>query len=180
MRLERLLTGSLLSNPALTAIIRAILEVCERFVGQVERWGSDVLPALLFEGSLTGRGDRVGEMVKERQGLVSEINETLRTLLESFYEQLSLSTTQQPFSAAADASKSMLYNASMATTSGFQTFVRMKRGKRLAGDEEVRRHVERLLLRLDFNGGFSNSKFRRDAGRANAGNEEILRQGGLA
>ena len=72
--LERLLTGSLLSNPALTAIIRGILEICERFVAQVERWGGDILPALLFEGSLAAGGDRVGEMVKERQAVVAELN----------------------------------------------------------------------------------------------------------
>lgn len=74
--LERLLTGCLLSNPALTAIIRPILEVCERFVAQVERWGGDVLPALLSEGSLTaGGGDEVGAMVKERWAVVDEIHE---------------------------------------------------------------------------------------------------------
>lgn len=73
--LERLLTGSLLSNPALTAIIRMILEICERFVAQVERWGGDILPALLFEGSLAAGGDRVGEMVKERHAIVADINE---------------------------------------------------------------------------------------------------------
>ncbi|OBZ78964.1 Gamma-tubulin complex component 4 [Grifola frondosa] len=126
--LERLLTGSLLSNPALTNIIRMILE-------------------------------------------------TLYKLLVSFYEQLSISTTQQPFSATADASKSMLYNASMANTTGFHTFLRLKRGKRLEGDEEVRRHIERLLLRLDFNGGFSSPKADR---AAKTEGEEILKQGGLA
>jgi len=73
--LERLLTGCLLSNPALTAIIRPIFEVCERFVAQVERWGGDVLPALLFEGSLAGDGaDSVGALVKERWAIVAEIN----------------------------------------------------------------------------------------------------------
>ncbi len=73
--LERLLTGSLLSNPALTSTLRTILEVCERFVGQVERWGGDILPALLFEGSLAAGGDRVGELVEERKQIVAEINE---------------------------------------------------------------------------------------------------------
>lgn len=73
--LERLLTGSLLSNFALTAIIRSILEICERFVAQVERWGGDILPALLLEGSLAVGGDRIGKMVEERRGVVSEINE---------------------------------------------------------------------------------------------------------
>lgn len=44
----------------------------------------------------------------------------------------------------------------------------------MEGDGEVRRHIERLLLRLDFNGSFSKAKLRRP-------DEEdgILRQGGL-
>ncbi|KAI9068692.1 gamma-tubulin ring complex protein [Trametes sanguinea] len=181
--LERLLTGSLLSNPALTHIIRMILEVCERFAAQVERWGGDVLPALLFEGSLAAdRAQKVGDMVAERYAIVGEIDEALQTLLEAFYEQLSLSTTLQPFSAtaAADATKSMLHNTSMANTTGFHTFVRGKRGKRLEGDEEVRRHVERLLLRLDFNGEFSNPRKRRRAAQRTTESEDILKQGGLA
>lgn len=73
--LERLVTGCLLSNPHLTAIIRLILEVCERFVAQVERWGGDILPALLFEGSIGAGADRVGEMVEERMAVVAEIND---------------------------------------------------------------------------------------------------------
>ncbi|CCL98083.1 uncharacterized protein FIBRA_00077 [Fibroporia radiculosa] len=174
--LERLLTGSLLSNPALTPILRSILEVCEHFVAQVERWDGDILPALLFEGSLATGEDDVGKMVRERHAALDDINKTLHGLLGSFYEQLSLSTTQQPFSAATDASKSMLYNASTANSSGFHTFVRNKRGKRLEGDEEVRRHVERLLLRLDFNGGFSEAKA---AGSFGSTDAEILKQGGL-
>ncbi|KAI0652417.1 gamma-tubulin ring complex protein [Trametes meyenii] len=178
--LERLLTGSLLANPALTNIIRMILEVCERFAAQVERWGGDVLPALLFEGSLAAGAQKVGDMVAERYAIVDEIDETLQTLLQAFYEQLSLSTTLQPFSAAADATKSMLHNTSMANTTGFHTFVRARRGKRLEGDEEVRRHVERLLLRLDFNGAFSNPRKKRRAGQGPQGSEDILKQGGLA
>ena len=79
--LERLLTGSLLSNPTLTSTIRLILEVCERFVGQVERWGGDILPALLFEGSLATGGDRVGELVEERRQIVAEINQVLSSVV---------------------------------------------------------------------------------------------------
>ncbi|KAI0756337.1 gamma-tubulin ring complex protein [Daedaleopsis nitida] len=184
--LERLLTGSLLSNPALTNIIRMILEVCERFAGQVERWGGDVLPALLFEGSIATRENKVGDMVAERHAIVGEIDETLHTLLDAFYEQLSLSTTLQPFSAAADATKSALYNTSalMGNTTGFgfHTFLRTRKHKRLEGDEEVRRHVERLLLRLDFNGQFSHPGVRRRGAQkaAEGGDEDILKQGGLA
>jgi gamma-tubulin complex component 4 len=72
--LERLVTGCLLSHPTLAAILRPIFEVCERFVAQVERWGGDVLPALLFEGSIAAGDDKVGVMVQERLQVVSEIN----------------------------------------------------------------------------------------------------------
>lgn len=155
--LERLLTGCLLSNPALTAILRPIFEVCKRFVAQVERWGGDVLPALLFEGSLApGGDDKVGAMVQERFQVVSDINESLHKLLDLFYEQLSLSTSQQSFTATGDASKSILMNASVANATTLQrTSIRGKGNKGFEGEGEVRRHVERLLLRLDFNGAFS-------------------------
>jgi gamma-tubulin complex component 4 len=73
--LERLLTGCLLTNPTLAATLRPIFELCEQLVAQVERWGGDVLPALLFEGSMSGGVDGVGKMVRERWVVVSEINE---------------------------------------------------------------------------------------------------------
>lgn len=66
---------------------------------------------------------------------------------------------------------------STANATGFHTFIRPKRGKGLAGDEEVRRHVERLLLRLDFNGEFSTHRVGRRAREEGAG--EILKEGGL-
>ncbi|KAJ7103380.1 gamma-tubulin ring complex protein [Mycena belliarum] len=168
--LDRLLTGCLLTNPVLTALLLPIFEVCERFVAQVERWGGDVLPALLFEGSLRGGDEEVGAMVKERQGVVAEITETLQDLLESFYEQLSLSTSQQPFTATStDASKSVIMNASFANHTTFNA------AKGIKGMDGVRRHVERLLLRLDFNGAFS-----KGLGRKRSTNAGVLAEGGLA
>lgn len=77
--LECLLTASLLANPACASTIRTILEVCERFVAQVERWGGDVLPALLFEGSVSfDGGEDVGSMVRERWKVVYDVNEVSR------------------------------------------------------------------------------------------------------
>ncbi|KIO08578.1 hypothetical protein M404DRAFT_364959 [Pisolithus tinctorius Marx 270] len=156
--LERLVAGCLLSNPSLTGTVRSILEICERFVAQVERWGGDVLPALLFEGSLAAGGhDKVGTLVQERFQVVSEIDKSLHELFESFYQQLTLMTSYQPFTAAGDASRSVLINASIGNISTLQrTFAR---GKGLEGEGEVRRHVEQLLLRLDFNGRFSKPKW---------------------
>ncbi|KAJ7070894.1 gamma-tubulin ring complex protein [Mycena amicta] len=156
--LDRLLNGCLLTNPALTSLLRSVLEVCERFVAQVERWGGDVLPALLFEGSLGGGDEKVGATVKERAGVVAEINETLQDSLESFYEQLSQSTSQAFTSAGTDASKSVLVNASFANPG-------------LKGVGVDMRRQERLLLRLDFDGFFSKGRRRKVKG--------VLAEGGL-
>ncbi|KAG5647754.1 hypothetical protein DXG03_008477 [Asterophora parasitica] len=154
--LDRLLTGCLLTNSSLTSIIRPILDICEGFVAQVERWGGDVLPQLLFEE----KAEDLGSMVKERWLVVAEINKSLQKALDAFFEQLSLSISQQPFSAATDASKSILMNGSMVNHT---TFNISRAAKGLDGGlGEVRRHVERLLLRLEFNGVLSK---RRESGQ---------------
>jgi len=176
--LDRLLNGCLLTNPALTSVLQSVLDTCEHFAAQVERWGGDVLPALLFEGSLN-RDEGVGAMVKQRWGVVAEIDEvsdlqeiprpslilskTLRQLLESFYEQLNASISQQPFSTGLDASKSLFVGASLANRSAAVNLSRVDKNM-----DDSRRHVERLLLRLDFNGGLSKPR---------TSNNEIL--GGL-
>ena len=76
----------------------------------------------------------------------------MRGSLESFYEQLTVSMSQQPFSTTMDASKSYLGTSVMNQTT--QNFSRTARGIESERDNS-RRHVERLLLRLDFNGELS-------------------------
>lgn len=72
-----------------------------------------------------------------------------------------MSISQQPFTTAADASKSVIMNASMAN---YTTLNASRVAKGLDGGlGQVRRHVEHLLLRLDFNGSFS--KRRESAGQ---------------
>lgn len=73
--LERIIVGTLLSNQPLTAIIRSLLQLCDQFVAQVERWGGDVLPELLIEGSINNaENESVGDMVRERLAVILEIN----------------------------------------------------------------------------------------------------------
>lgn len=78
--LDRLLDGCLLTNSSLTSILRPIFDSCEQFVTQVERWGGDVLPALLFEGSLDSPEQEIGLMVKERHQVVKEMNQVSHCL----------------------------------------------------------------------------------------------------
>ena len=74
--LERIIVGTLLSNQPLTATIRSLLQLCDQFVAQVERWGGDVLPELLIEGSINNsEHERVGDMVRERLAAVARINQ---------------------------------------------------------------------------------------------------------
>jgi gamma-tubulin complex component 4 len=77
--------------------------------------------------------------------------QTLRGLLESFYEQLTVSMS---FSTTMDASKSAYLGASAVMNQTTQNFSRTARGIDSERDNS-RRHVERLLLRLDFNGELS-------------------------
>jgi gamma-tubulin complex component 4 len=79
-------------------------------------------------------------------------------------------------------------NASIANASSFHhhtttthsTFIRRKANGGMEGEGEVRRHIERLLLRLDFNEGFSGVKRRKESrlDEEDEG-EDILKQGGL-
>lgn len=190
--LERILSASLLTQPALASTIRGIFEACERFVGQVERWG-DILPGLLTEGSISeGTSSTVGSLVKERQKVVKEIDQAsselfnndksllmmlyfqnLKSLFETFYEQLS-STTSQTLTAG-DASKSIWMNATIGNVSS--SMVRGKR-KGLERDGETRRHIERLLLQLDFNRMFSKPGFGEILPSVDT--LDILKEGGLA
>ncbi|KAG8701192.1 hypothetical protein FRC09_005508 [Ceratobasidium sp. 395] len=168
--LGNIVSGSLLGHPGCAALVRAALETCERFVAQVERWGGDVLPGMLEEGS-AGTNGGVGKLVEERFKVVREIDEQFHSHLEAFYEQLSQSSTQT-FATGADAS-TMMVNTSMYLQNLFRPRAKGKLGDR--GEE--RRTVERLSLRLDFNAKFS-EPHRYDTG-VGAVEANILREGGL-
>jgi gamma-tubulin complex component 4 len=110
------------------------------------------------------------------------MQQSLQSLLQTFYEQLTASMNQQPHIVGAEASRSIMHNVSVADAlSGFQTTIMGNKGKQGADMEgDVRRRVERLLLRLDFNSGFSRSASVRYGGEGEADGVNILREGGLA
>jgi len=151
------------------------MELCDVFVATVERWGGDILPGLLGEGSLGGNDARI---LRERWKVVRDVNETLDSLLETFYEQLIASlSTQIPLGGNGDTTTTTTsaffaspFLAGNTSSTGKARVASMNR----ATDAEVRRTIERLLLRLDFNSGFSK------AGRGEKTNTGILQEGGLA
>lgn len=90
--LERIVVGTLLSNQPLTAIIRSLLQLCDQSVAQIERWGGDVLPELLIEGSINNAdNEKVGDMVRERLAAVSEINRASSFLFLSLLSPILIS-----------------------------------------------------------------------------------------
>lgn len=88
--------------------------------------------------------------------------------METFYEQLSAASSSQ---VQANVTAEITMNMSSMLPTAFN----MDR-KRREGEGEVRRHIERLLLRLDFNGALS--KWRADI--ETAASEGILKSAGLA
>jgi gamma-tubulin complex component 4 len=92
----------------------------------------------------------------------------LVSLLETFYEQLSAASSSQ---VQANVSAEITMNMS----SMLPAALNLDR-KRREGEGEVRRYIERLLLRLDFNGALS--KWRADIEMAVS--EGILKEAGLA
>jgi gamma-tubulin complex component 4 len=187
--LGNIVSGSLLAHAGCASLVRAALETCERFVAQVERWGGDVLPGMLEEGS-AGTDGGVGKLVEERFQVVREMDEVClpipmyrsRSLnqngskvfhshLEAFYEQLSQSS--QTFTTGADASTMMLN-----TSTYLQNLFRPRAKGKLGDRTEDRRTVERLSLRLDFNAKFS-EPHRYGASNRGLTEANILQQGGL-
>lgn len=65
-------SGSLLGNTECAGTIKAVMELCDVFVATVERWGGDILPGLLGEGSL---GDNDARILRERWKVVRDVNE---------------------------------------------------------------------------------------------------------
>ncbi|AFR95456.2 hypothetical protein C343_03557 [Cryptococcus neoformans C23] len=171
LHLSFLREGLLIADINLASVIRDILDTCRRFAGLVERWGGDVLPELLMEGI---NGEEVGKMVKERAQAVQEINDTLHELLTDFFG--ALLDTQNPGAAdpdksiadggsslsrtirAAQISRMMSRQASftaaaMNVKKGAKSKMQMDKEEReLEADTVMARHIEQLLLRLDFNG----------------------------
>ena len=99
-------------------------------------------------------------------------------MLETFHEQLS-STTSQSFNVT-DASKTMLMNATV--VGNFSNSIRYSvsmraKGARIERYGETRRHLERLLLRLDFNRMFSRPGYRESILPTES--LAILKEGGL-
>ncbi|BEJ13869.1 hypothetical protein CspHIS471_0310430 [Cutaneotrichosporon sp. HIS471] len=139
--------GLLIADRESALLVRDILDTCKRFCGLVERWGGDVLPELL--------SDDEGDVVGERAKVVDEVNDTLHDLVADLFRLL-LESQAPPvadtsMSGSASATGSVSTRASISRAS-LSRRVGLMSKSRLDEGEVAGRHVEQLLLRLDFNG----------------------------
>ncbi|ORY34876.1 Spc98 family-domain-containing protein [Naematelia encephala] len=160
--------GLLIADRSMAVLLRDIFNTCRRFAGLIERWGGTVMPELLEE-------DDQGKMVEDRTFAIKETSE-LKQRLQRFTDLLSeffkaLLDTQNPppagtgtgtgadISSASAAGISFSRTARMAQMSRQTSFTaagarRSKDDGKSAVEAEVSmgKHIEQLLLRLDFNG----------------------------
>ncbi|CAK9780693.1 hypothetical protein CC85DRAFT_264533 [Cutaneotrichosporon oleaginosum] len=139
--------GLLIADRESAVLVRDLLDTCKRFCGLVERWGGDVLPELL--------SDEEGDVVGERAKAVDEVNETLLDLVTDLFRLL-LESQAPPvvdtsMSGSASGTGSVSTRASISRASLSRRVGPMSKS-RVDDGEAAGRHVEQLLLRLDFNG----------------------------
>lgn len=150
--------GLLLSSPVASSIVRSFLDICDRFAGTVERWGGDVLPPLL---TTTSAATDTTSAIGERQSLVDQTTAEIDRELVRFFHLLSSSTSfggnvanTTMAAAAATADESGLGSLSISVAQ-----LQMARGDvgkvDWAGAGSARKHLEQLLLRLDYSGFFA-------------------------
>ncbi|SPC62290.1 uncharacterized protein UHOD_04051 [Ustilago sp. UG-2017b] len=169
--------GLLLSSPVASSLVRSVLDICDRFVGVVERWGGDVLPPLLGETSTPDSAAETNKLVQDRQHIVDQTTTELDGELMRFFKLLSSSSS--PASAAAtgagDESTTGIGSMSISVAQ-----LHLSGGAKETGRMDVsgslgsaRRHLEQLLLRLDYSGFFA-ERVQRERAEARARLDETL------
>lgn len=148
--------GLLLSSPVASSLVRSVLDICDRFVGTVERWGGDVLPPLLGETTSTAATSSDNNaVVNERQRLVDQTSTELNAELARFFKLLSSSTSSSAGSMAANTSADESGLGSLSLSVAQSALQREAKLDVNTGTGAARKHLEQLLLRLDYSGYFA-------------------------
>ncbi|PWZ02435.1 hypothetical protein BCV70DRAFT_205080 [Testicularia cyperi] len=148
--------GLLLSSPDATSSIRAVLELCNRFAGLVERWGGDVLPSLLGEDDAHSAAGQQHAVVVDRQAVIDDIAADLAGKLSQFFKLLSsYSGTGLNSRTTASQSATAIGVGDASAMASQLNVSREARLDRNASKPSARKHLEQLLLRLDYSSFFS-------------------------
>jgi len=135
-----------------------VLDICDRFAGLVERWGGDVLPPLLGETVTAGASAAdFNAVVQDRQRLVDETSTELSGELSRFFKLLS-SSSSGSFASAANTSTTAGDESGIGSLSISVAQLNLSRdgkGDINTSTSSARKHLEQLLLRLDYSGYFA-------------------------
>ncbi|EST05655.1 Gamma-tubulin complex component protein [Kalmanozyma brasiliensis GHG001] len=148
--------GLLLSSPVASSMVRSILDIADRFAGTVERWGGDVLPPLLTTGATPAE---ISAAIADRQATVDAARAEMDKELVGFFRLLSSSTTSTGYVGAGAADESGLGSMSVSVAQ-----MNLSRDTKEGGGSSARKHLEQLLLRLDYSGFFAEVLQRERAG----------------
>lgn len=154
--------GLLLSSPVASSLVRSVLEICNRFVGAIERWGGDVLPPLLGESTAAASAQSADPtaVVRERQKVVDAAGAELAAELERFFRLLSSSSSGGYQAGGANVSTlaGTLDETGIGSLSISVAQLAMPRDKldwTSSSSSSAKKHLEQLLLRLDYSGFFA-------------------------
>ncbi|KAJ1033098.1 hypothetical protein NDA16_000376 [Ustilago loliicola] len=170
--------GLLLSSPVASSLVRSILDICDRFVGVVERWGGDVLPPLLGETSTPDSAAETSKLVQDRQQVVDQTTTELDGELMRFFKLLSSSSSPSSASGpgAEDESATGIGSMSISVAQLNLSTGAKETGGRIdisGSMGSARRHLEQLLLRLDYSGFFA-ERVQRERAEARARLDDTL------
>ncbi len=153
--------GLLLNAPRVVALVLAILKTCVRFASQIERWGGDVLPDLLAEGSTESKENII---FNERNETITTLVVELRDQLRDFFEYITegdaaFSNGVGGRSDASFASMSLLAAHLPSMPGGGAGAAARRRAPadeaRIDMGASAREHLTQLSLRLDYSGFFT-------------------------
>ena len=171
--LTYVLQGLLLTDHEASVCIWKILHTCRHFAGLIDRWGGDVLPELLSEGSMVEAGERFGlsqsngekkkDALRERIDAIKEVTSILQNHIDRFFIIISEASAKSSFkSPQIDKRNTQLKSEPEGDGDG-------KNNKSTSSTTDSQsaalRHHEQLLLRLDYNNFISQRSYYSDPKR---------------
>ncbi|PWN36200.1 uncharacterized protein FA14DRAFT_52771 [Meira miltonrushii] len=154
--LTYVLQGLLLTDQEASVCIWKILHTCRHFAALIDRWGGDVLPDLLSEGSILGEEKK--DALRERIDAIKEVTSILQNHIDRFFLIISEASAKSSYKLPQSNYKSEVDNNGDAKN---------EKKTSTANDSQsaALRHHEQLLLRLDYNNFISYRSYYSDPKR---------------
>ncbi|MCO5585522.1 hypothetical protein L7F22_039455 [Adiantum nelumboides] len=164
--LTYVLQGLLLTDHEASLCIWKILHTCRHFAGLIDRWGGDVLPELLSEGSIMEAGAQIGlsesqgvkkkDALRERIDAIKEVTSILQNHIDRFFIIISEASAKSSY---------RLPQSNFESERKGEAKDEKKTATMNDSQSAALRHHEQLLLRLDYNNFISQRSYYSDPKR---------------